>query len=420
MNPIDILRMTITALKDRKLRTTLTILGVMVGPATIVSLFAITQGFNVGITEQFEKMGVTTVMVIPESDGELTLHDVTRVKNIDDVELVLPFYQLLATVTSGGYTSTTSITAVNMLDFPDFLPGFSMLEGELLLDHELTSTVIGYDIANPNDPDVTPIGLNQVITISSPIEQFDEQKVYKRSFLVTGIVDKFGAGILMDVDGGIFITFRSGQTITQSNNPNGFYVKVSRPDVVEKVSETISEVLEDVNTISIQQIVSIVQSIIGGVNILLVSVGFTSVIAAFFGIMTTMFTTVTERIKEIGLLKALGYTNRLVLLIFLAEASITGIVGGFVGSIAGSVLAFVLIPILSSGSYGPPEEVQNSNQNQIGSNPSGPADFTITPFVSVDLILLAIFLALVVSTLAGLIPAWRASKYTPVEALRHE
>ena len=129
MNPIDILRMTIIALKDRKLRTTLTILGVMVGPATIVSLFAITQGFNVGITEQFEKMGVTTVMVMPESDEELNIRDVTTIKNIDDVELVLPFYRLFATVTSGGYTSTKSITAVNLLDFPDFLAGFSMLEG---------------------------------------------------------------------------------------------------------------------------------------------------------------------------------------------------------------------------------------------------------------------------------------------------
>jgi len=422
MNPVELFSLAFHALKNRKLRTTLTVLGITIGPATIVTLLAITQGFSTGLTEQFEKMGVSTIMVMPSGPRvNLTMSNVQEIQAIENVKFALPFYRFSVALTTGGTTSTVSITAIKTSELPNLLPGFSLLNGQLPEDYDLTGAVIGYNLAYPTDTSTPPITVGQTVTTTYSIRQFGQVKKVTRSFTVRGIANQFGQGIFLNIDDGIFIAFRAGQTLTGSTNIAGIYVVANGPEVVSEVSEAISSLSKNFRVMAVQQIVSTIETIIGGVNLLLGSVAFMSVVAAFFGIMTTMFTTVTERTREIGLLKALGYTNRLVMLIFLSEAILTGLIGGIIGSSLGAGLSFVVIKFFTGGMTGGMAGRPLQGPGITGPmGPSAGTSFNIVPVISPDLIGEAIMMAVGVATLAGLIPAWRASKLTPVEALRHE
>ena len=425
MNPLDILPIAYSSLRDRKLRTTLTMLGILIGPATIVSLLAITGGFNTGITDQFEKMGVTTIVVMPARAGRtLTTTDVNKLQGMENVKVVSPFYQTVATLTSGG--TSVQIAGTVPEDLPNLLPGYSLLDGRMPDDFELTGAVIGYNLAYPSDPAVSPIRIDQVVTVARTVRQFGRAQTVTRSFLVVGIANKFGQGLLLNIDDGIMISLKAGQVLTGSTSYSGIFVIADRIDDVSSVVDNISNVLENVRTITVEQILGTVQTILGTVTLLLLSIALMSVVVAFFGIMTTMLTTVTERTREIGLLKALGYSNRTVMLIFLSEAAIMGFIGGVVGSSLGAGLSFVIIQFLtqrlssnSTGSRGgiPAPAFGGSAGGGFG---GGGSTFNIVPLLSPELIGGAILMAAAVATLAGLIPAWRASRLTPVEALRHE
>jgi len=424
MNLLDILPIAYSSLKDRKLRTVLTMLGILIGPATIVSLLSITGGFNAGITQQFEKMGVNTVVVMPARAGRtLTTTDVTKLQGIGNVRTVSPFYQSVAAL-SGG--TSVSISAIAPQDTARLIPGFSLSEGRLPDDYEITGAVIGYNLAYPSDPAKSPLRLDQVVTVTRTIREFGRTKTVTRSFLVVGIANKFGQGLMLNVDDGILVSLKAGQVLTGSTSYSGIFVIADRVENVNGIVDSISSVLENVRTITVQQILDTVQTILGTVTLLLLSIALMSVVVAFFGIMTTMLTTVTERTREIGLLKALGYNNRVVMLIFLAEASLMGLIGGALGSSLGAGLSFVLIHFLSQSLGSNPGGSQRAPVGGAGGAPMGgqfggsTSFFNISPLISPELVGGAVLMAAAVATLAGLIPAWRASKLTPVEALRHE
>jgi len=422
MNPADILPIVISSLKDRKLRTVLTILGILVGPATIVALLAITGGFNAGITGQFEKMGLNTIVVMPGRAGRtLTMIDVGKLQTIESVKLVAPFYQSASTM-AGGTGSTVSIIATKPEDITTLLPGFSLLEGQLPSDYDLTGAVIGYNLAFPSDPSVPPIRMDQVVTVTRSIRQFGRATTVARSYLVKGIASKFGQALLFNIDDGILVSLKAGQILTGSTNFNGIFVVANSVENVSSVTEAISSVLANVRIMTVEQMVNTVQSILGTISLLMVSIAVMSVLVAFFGIMTTMLTTVTERTREIGLLKALGYSSRLVMLIFLSEATMMGVIGGAIGTSLGGVLSFFILQLLTQGLGSTGSQGGGGTQGGMPGMSFGrsSSSLNISPLLSPELIGGALLMAMGVATLAGLIPAWRASRLTPVEALRHE
>ncbi|MEM4273400.1 MAG: FtsX-like permease family protein, partial [Candidatus Caldarchaeum sp.] len=166
-----------------------------------------------------------------------------------------------------------------------------------------------------------------------------------------------------------------------------------------------------IRVFSITAISETVQQIIGTLNVFFSSVASMSLLVAFLGIMTTMFTSVNERVREIGLVKALGFKTRDVMLNFLTEAFIIGLIGGVVGTAAGVATSFVLADIFS----GPPAESRPGTFTT-----GGPQEVRITPVITVELVATGVLVAVFVSILAGLIPAYRASKLEPIEALRRE
>jgi len=272
----------------------------------------------------------------------------------------------------------------------------------------------------------------------------------KRAYLVEGIASQFGTGMFINVDNGILISYKAGQVLTGSTNVGQIAVLTTGPDTVSSVSTAITSTLKNVRAMAVQQIVSTVQTMIGSVDLLLMAIASMSIIAAFFGIMTTMFTTVNERTREIGLLKALGFTNRSVMTVFLSEAALTGLIGGLLGSTIGAVAAYPIINLFSgglrlggvgggfggvggtvgAGSFGgagqappgsfattAPRATATATATATSATSSG---FNITPIITPELFVLSVAIAMGVAIIAGIVPAYRASKFTPVEALRHE
>jgi putative ABC transport system permease protein len=396
-------------------------IGIIIGPATIVALLGMTTGFSVGITDQFSKLGASTIFVSPaDQDETLGQNDVKLAQSIENIRCVLPYYQIIGTVSRGGETSTVIMTALEIDNLQELIPGLEILDGRLPGANDLTGALIGYNLAFPSDSSTPPFGLNQPLTISISESQDGQVKTTTRTFLVKAITDEFGAAMFINVDNGIFVSLRAGQMVKGSASFDGMYIVAEGTEFVTGIEDKISEVFGDkFQVVTVQSIISAINSILGMVTILLVAITSISVIVAFMGIMTTMFTSVMERTKEVGLLKALGYNNRIVMLIFVSEAAIIGILGGIGGSIIGGIGSYVLGGLFAGG-FGQPPDPEAFGNGGNGMGGEGFESLSITPVLTPELILMAIGLAVAVSILAGIIPAWRASRLTPVEALRHE
>ncbi|MEM2886230.1 MAG: ABC transporter permease, partial [Thermoproteota archaeon] len=332
MDPAELFKLAFESLRDRKLRSALTILGLTIGPAVIVALVGVTQGFSVAVSDQFSKMGVTTIMVLPASQNvKLSSSDVQRIHKIRDVAQVIPFYRLVATLKHGGKSTAVVIIGIETEKLQSLFPGIRVREGRVPAPTDISGALIGHSLASPKDPEAKPIKIFQLITIQI-MPELSGGKAVSRSFLVEGSLSSFGQGLFINPDDTVFIPLTSGRMLSKSIYYTGVFVVASGTDKVDGVIDSIIGYYgDDVRVIAVSSILSIVQTITGGITVILSSVAFISVIVAFIGIMTTMFTAVVERTKEIGLLKALGFKARDVMMVFLSESILTGIIGGVIG-----------------------------------------------------------------------------------------
>jgi putative ABC transport system permease protein len=250
--------------------------------------------------------------------------------------------------------------------------------------------------------------------------------------VVRGIFAAFGQGFLINPDNTIFVSLATGESMIHTSSYSGVVVVATSPDTVSEVtSEIAAQYGNQVRTTAVSSILTTIQSVTNGIGTILGSIAGVSVLVAFIGIMTTMFTTVVERTKEIGVLKAIGYSSGNILSVFMVEALVTGFVGGVIGAIAGAGLSYFIIGFfgrginlggISLGGGGGGGTVSRGGGAAAARTAAAtsPATLNITPAISPELLLLAVGLASGVGLLAGLLPAWRASRLTPVEALRKE
>ncbi len=205
-----------------------------------------------------------------------------------------------------------------------------------------------------------------------------------------------------------YILLSNAQSISnQTGKVTEIYVKANNPTDVSQITSSIDSSVSGVTAISSSNIANPASTLSNSLTTFFVVIGLVALLAGAFGVINTMMMSISERTREIGTLKAIGARSSQVVKIFLSEALLIGLIGAAVGVFVGILASFAL-PLFTGS-------VSASNFGGAGTLFSG----GISPSLTLSNILLSLALGTLVGVLAGLYPAWRASRMNPVEALRH-
>jgi len=414
MKAIDLLRLGAKALLDRKVRSVLTIVGIMVGSAIILALVASTSGLSAGVQANIEKIGANTIIVRgaggqftsgATSSFQLSQQDLPQLKSIPDVISVTPIYSRGVSVSVGGQTVSGSLVGVDLSVLPELYKGIGLAEGSYPSPYDPTSAVIGNGIAFP----VVASG-NQLVDVNQAVSMKIGTSKTSLTFLVKGILAPYGSALFANVDEDIFVSLQAAQILLKTPYYSSIYVAVDSTDNVAAVQTAIQTLYgTQVNIINAGSIASSISAVTSQITVFLGSIGSVVLFVAAIGIANTMYVAVMERTREIGILKALGFKGAQIMGMFLTEAAITGVVGGVLGTGLGFILAYAMGGSLMFGGGG--------FRFGGGSSAATPPP---TPVFSPELIIFTLTFPVGMAILAGLYPAWRASKMNIVNALKYE
>jgi len=402
----DYFRLALNALLARKTRSALTIVGIIIGASIILAVESSSAGMSSGISAQVAKIGANVLTIRAggamfssgsTSTYKLSSQDVPTLEAISDVVKVVPYYSDPVTVTVGGQSVSGTLIGIDPTALSVIYSGLSLAKGSFPGLSDYTSAAIGDSIANPTSSSVQ-LGLNQAVQM-----KISGVTSTNLAFLVKGILSPYGQALFNNIDQDVFISLPAAELYFKSPYYSGIYVIVDSANDVGTVQSAIeAHYGSDVSVMSPGSIASSISSITGSLSVYEEGIAAVSLFVAAIMTANTMYVTVIERTKEIGVLKAIGFRSREVLTMFLAECVLTGLVGGIGGTMLGYVLAFV---IGGGNSFGPP-----------GGASSGGS----TPVFTTDWILFTLFFPVVISIVAGLYPAWRASRMNPISALKYE
>ena len=407
----EIFALSTGALADRKVRTMLTITMVVVGSSLIVILSGLSAGQSAFIKNQLSQLAPELLTVTPgqqsfrgdSSPASIVLNDVVinRINGLPFIKDVIPQYRGSIQINSQGNIINTSVLSMNPEKIYAIVPKVEFEDGSLLKPNDPTAMLVGYNVANPpgKSDQIMTIGQSVRATFSYVDSNGKSQKE-SRSFVVSGIVKLTGTA---QIDEAVIINTSGGMTLLHKSG------KYDRLAVVAQSAEAVDTVQQEITTLygtaigitTPRAILALREQFTSGNNAFILSVGFIALIVGAVGIVTTLYTSVTERIKEIGTIKAIGAPNNTILSLFLVEALLIGVTGASIGLIVGIIGGY------SFGSaFSPPTP--------------GTRGAIITPiFLWYDLLKIWL-LSVGLSIGAGIFPAWKASGLSPMIALRRE
>jgi len=409
VNILEIFSFSFEALKERRVRATLTTLMVIMGASLIVALNGTGNGFTNFINSQFSSLGANVLIVSPRGDIHVDKALADEISRINGVEEVLLFIQQTSSITSKGETQTSIVVGVDQSKLPLLFPTISFQSGTFVSETDNVGIILGNELARSSSGEEPFATLGQTVKVVYQKYVNQQPVVFQRSFIVRGVLNYVGSGIV-PIDQMAFISTSAAKSLFDKENFDGLYVITEDPNLDKPVMDRIRDLYgNNLIIISPQVISDMIHQVSSGVYLFIRIVAMVSLLVASVGIITTLQTSVMERIKEIGLLKALGFTNKLVLAIFLCEATIIGILGGGIGVFLGMSLSYMMSWILGRSLH-------------IGTSSSAGELFTIQIIPVFDSwnIISTWILCVALSMISGFYPSWRASRLDPVEALRHE
>lgn len=381
--------------RARKIRSWLTMLGIIIGIAAIIGLITLSRSMNAAVEEQFEKMGISAIRIIPGglhgppigSIG-LSLDMREKIEEVKGIEYVNPILFDYATVEFNKEKEQAIIfsydTTLNEKGFLDL--DLQLLEGRFFGADEKGAVILGYDIAKT--------------LFERKIQEKNTFVINDKKFKVVGIFKETGTNI----DDRVYMAFDDAQILFNKYGiANVFVVQTTEGADTVKVAKKINEKLlksmqeEEFQVFTPQQLLKEIGAMMGIIQIVLASIASISLVVGAIGIMNSMFTAVLERTREIGVMKAIGAAKKDILLLFIIEAGFLGLIGGVIGTVLGTLFAYGV----EYGAY--------------------IADFYLFS-VNIDLVLIVetVLFSFLIGTIAGFIPAYRAASLKPVEALRYE
>lgn len=382
--------MAVKNLRSNKVRSFLTMLGIIIGVGAVITMVSLGEGAKRQITERISEMGSNLLIVSPGrgSGSIINNNTVALLKDSSNyIQTVAPAARGERLAESGNNSLRTSIIGCT----PDYatVRNYKVAYGNFLSEEDYSGrkrvAVIGSFVAGELFPGLNPIG--------------EEIKVAGVRLEVAGVLTEKGQSGFGNGDNLVMIPLLTAQErIFGNHNLNEISIQVQNEEYIDYTSQQVTNVLMDelkdenkfyVNNMA--EVLSTAQDMTRIMTMLLAGIAAVSLLVGGIGIMNIMLVSVTERIREIGIRKAIGAQPEEILVLFLIEAIILSLMGGVVGIVWGGALALVI-------------------GKMIG--------WVIT--ISMTAVLIAFFFSVLVGLFFGVYPAYKASGLNPIEALRHE
>jgi len=421
-----------SAIKLRKLRAGLTTLGVVIGIAAIVALLSITQGLQDTITRQLQTGFATDTLIVSTGGGfglgaqggvgaadsgfKLFVNDTQTINEIENVSMSMAIIQKVGYVQFGGKNRTTTIVGVDFAEYANIYSSTFVAEsGDIPLNPENDTVVVGQRVSDPWKNRTLFCYVNDNVEIIWTNATARPSKNVTYTGHVAAVLKEIGGFGVGPSDSSVYIPISQAQSFFGTDECDMIIVKLKNDDktTIDSVSKVIKEAFSnEASVTSATAVLNILSSVFSIIQLFLGGIAAISLLVAGIGIMNIMIVSLMERTREIGILKALGMKSRTVLLVFLCESVIIGLMGAAIGIASGWVLANVVSVAFASfsGGGGP----------FMGNQATGTIRMTITPVLTPTVFLGALAFGVGVSVIFALYPAWRASKLKPVEALRYE
>lgn len=382
---VNILKNSLKNIKNNKLRSSLTMLGLIIGIASVIILVGLGKGTTNKVTSQVQSLGTNLLTLnINSSDYSLDYAELDSILKLDNVESVAPQKTVSATVSRGTTTSQRASIIATTSSYMD-VTNLSISSGRLLssIDLENNSKVclLGNDIAE------TLFGL------SNPIGQ--SIKINGDNYTVIGVLTQVGSSMGSNVDDIIIIPFTTAKLLGSDTSINNLYIKVSDENRIDRTTSIIESYIK--NTLGISSdyfsvssqdsMLETMESVTDTMSLLLGGIAGISLIVGGIGVMNVMLVSVTERTKEIGIRKALGAKRSDILLQFLIEALVLCMLGGIIGVGLGLGIGTLL----------------------------GNMGYSFLPNTTITLI--SFLSSAIIGIVFGIFPANKASKLNPIDAL---
>lgn len=395
----DVVKLTVGVIRSHRMRTALTMLGIAIGTASVILLTSIGEGLRVFILKEFTQFGTNIMGVHPGKTSthgmpgiatttrKLTLEDSEELYRVPGVQKIVPLCFGSGRVESRNRTRSVFVYGVTS-DMPDVWQ-FRVRQGSFL---------------PPTDPRrgaplvvLGPTLKNELFGIRNALGE--HVHIGGRRFLVIGVMEAKGQFLGIDLDDAAYIPVALALKLFNKEGLNEIDLLFSQAQQVEAVTAAVTRVLkerhdgeEDFTIITQTEMLAVLSNVLGIITMAIGAIAAISLLVGAVGILTMMWISVNERVSEIGLQKAIGAEPGQILQLFLIEAALLSTSGGTVGVIAGLTIAQllgILIPAL-------PVRV--------------PSFYVI----------LALIVSLAVGLASGVLPARRAARLDPLEALRTE
>ncbi|NTV22853.1 MAG: ABC transporter permease [Nanoarchaeota archaeon] len=400
---VDLLKLSWAGIKHRRLRSWLTMIGIFIGIAAVVSLVGLGEGLRVAITSQFGFLGTDSLTVTavspgfgPPGQGAVNPLKDDLMKKIESIQGVNTAYARIVESALLEYNDNQRMSYVGSVpeghDRKSFetMLNLNIETGRLLRDSDKAKVVLGNRYSTED-------------IFGKPVEVGKEVLINGEPFIVIGILEKKGSFI---VDGSILMNEQDAKELYNDDKTvDLIIVKVESEALVPQVQENVEKLLrkergvkvgeEDFQVQTPAKALESLNQTLFAIQLFVYIIATISLVVGGIGIMNTMYTAVLERTREIGIMKAIGARNSMIFLLFFLESGFIGLVGGIIGTGLGFSLSHGLAFLARQAGF---RLIQAS--------------------VSPLLIFGSLAFSFSLGTIFGVLPALRAAKMQPVEALR--
>jgi putative ABC transport system permease protein len=382
--------MSVKNILQNKIRSFLTILGIVIGVSSIIALITIVQGATGSITDEISSLGADKITVqVPGTylKSGLSTTDLDNFEKVDYVRGISPTISGKQSVLyKNKFVEDISIMGKNEVYFNENTDILSSGRGINIKDIEFQTQVaiIGNDLAEELFPGINPIG--------------EEILIGNRTFTVIGMLNSSSGFSINSTNESIIIPYTSAMKSLGIRNINNLDIYMFDSSKSDQIIESINQILnisfnynEDAFSVyNMEDMIDAISSVTDTMSLILIGIASISLLVGGIGIMNMMLVSVTERTTEIGLRKALGAEPKRIQLQFLIESIVLSSFGGIIGLFTGGIIAFAASIFI---------------------------DFQFN--LTIGTTLLAIGFSSIVGIVFGLAPASKASKLNPIDALRH-